>query len=112
MSVEYSKLPGQTFYRKTLKCVPANVRCCRSCTDHCYSFISALKLQIQPMLLSTSYNCPTTVLRNLYHAFTEVASKSYHYIRSLPVRKQPENKLFISKSATQKRYSANAAYGR
>ncbi|KAK3048525.1 Telomerase reverse transcriptase [Extremus antarcticus] len=72
MSVEYSKLPGQTFYRKTL---------------------SALKLQMQPMLLSTSYNSLPTVLSNLRHSFIEVAQKSYHYIHSLPASKQPPNKL-------------------
>lgn len=79
MSVEYSKLPGQTFYRKTL---------------------TALKLQMQPMLLSTAYNRPETVLANLYHCFSEVAMKSYHYIRSLPGEKQPGSKLLIRKCNT------------
>lgn len=52
---------------------------------------------MQAMLLSTVYNKPQTVLSNLYHCFTEVAQKSYHYIRSLPAKKQPANKLLISK---------------
>lgn len=52
------------------------------------------------MLLSTSYNSVPTVLSNLHHAFTEVAQKSYHYIRSLPSSKQPADKLLISKSRT------------
>lgn len=54
---------------------------------------SALKLQMQPMLLSTSYNSLPTVLSNLRHSFIEVAQKSYHYIHSLPASKQPPNKL-------------------
>ncbi|KAK4500419.1 hypothetical protein PRZ48_008608 [Zasmidium cellare] len=76
VTVEYSKLPGQSFYRKTL---------------------NALKLQMHAMLLSTSYNSIDTVLSNLYHAFTEVAQKSYHYVKSLPSTQQPASKLMISK---------------
>ena len=49
------------------------------------------------MLLSTAYNKPQTVLSNLYHCFTEVAQKSYHYARSLPNAKQPSSRLLISK---------------
>jgi telomerase reverse transcriptase len=77
ITVEFSKLPGQTFYRKTL---------------------NALKLYMRTMYLSTSYNSVTTVLTNLYCAFDEVAKKSYSYIKSLPSSKQPASKLMISKS--------------
>lgn len=49
------------------------------------------------MLLSTSYNSLETVLSNLYHTFTEVAQKSYHYVKSLPSGQQPASKLMISK---------------
>jgi len=77
VTVEYSRLPGQTFYRKSL---------------------NALKLQMHTMLLSTSYNGFETVLSNLYHCFMEVALKSYHYVRSLPANKQPGHRLLISKS--------------
>ncbi|GAB7359408.1 hypothetical protein MBLNU230_g6057t1 [Neophaeotheca triangularis] len=73
-TVEYSKLPGQTFYRKTL---------------------NAMKLQMHAMLFSTQHNSLPTVLRNLQHSFHEVAQKSYHYIRSLPLPKQPHGKLVI-----------------
>lgn len=76
VTVEYSKLPGQAFYRKTL---------------------NALKLQMHAMLLSTKYNSLQTVFSNLYHTFSEVAQKSYHYIRSLPADKQPGDGLIISK---------------
>ncbi|KXT00977.1 hypothetical protein AC578_8192 [Pseudocercospora eumusae] len=74
ITVEFSKLPGQTFYRKTL---------------------NALKLQMHAMLLSTSYNRIDTVLSNLYHAFNDVAQKSYHYIKTLPAAKQPPDDLVI-----------------
>ncbi|KAF7196012.1 Telomerase reverse transcriptase [Pseudocercospora fuligena] len=74
ITVEFSKLPGQTFYRKTL---------------------NALKLQMHAMLLSTSYNRIDTVLSNLYHAFNDVAQKSYHYIKALPAMKQPADDLVI-----------------
>lgn len=61
---------------------------------------STLKLQMQAMLLSTTYNSLQTVLSNLYHSFTEVAQKTYYYIHSLPAAKQPSNDLVISKSIT------------
>lgn len=77
VTVEYSKLQGQSFYRKSL---------------------NALKLHMRAMHLSTSYNALDTVLSNLHHAFTEVAHKSYAYIKSLPNSKQPSAKLTISKS--------------
>jgi len=77
ITIELSKLPGQTFYRKTL---------------------NALKLHMRTMHLSTSYNSVATVLSNLYLAFNEVAMKSYSYIKSLPSSKQPASKLMISKS--------------
>lgn len=76
VTVEYSKLPGQSFYRKTL---------------------NALKLHMRAMHLSTNYNSVETVLTNLHHAFNEVAHKSYSYIKSLPNSKQPSSKLMISK---------------
>lgn len=76
VTVEYSKLPGQSFYRKTL---------------------NALKMHMRAMHLSTNYNSIETVLSNLHHAFNEVAHKSYAYIRSLPNSKQPSGKLIISK---------------
>lgn len=48
------------------------------------------------MLLSTNYNSFSSVLSNLHLAFAEVAQKSFHYIRSLPVSKQPIDGLVIS----------------
>lgn len=51
---------------------------------------------MRAMLLSTSYNSVDTVLSNLYHSFVEVAQKSYYYIKSLPIAKQPPGKLAVS----------------
>jgi len=75
VTVEYTRLPGQSFYRKIL---------------------SAIKLHMQAMLLSTNYNSVDTVLSNLYQSFAETALKSYHYIRALPTAKQPRDKVVIS----------------
>lgn len=58
---------------------------------------SALKQQMQGMLLSTRYNSLRTVLANLEHGFTEIAQKTYHYIRSLPPTKQPGGRLVVRK---------------
>ncbi|KAK5164075.1 Telomerase reverse transcriptase [Saxophila tyrrhenica] len=96
MSVEYSKLPGQTFYRKTLRWVQHFHAL--GCSFALIIDRSALKLQMQPMLLSTSYNRVPTVLSNLHHSFTEVAQKCYHYIHSLSQAKQPPPRLLIRKS--------------
>jgi telomerase reverse transcriptase len=76
VTVEYSKLPGQSFYRKTL---------------------NAMKLHMRAMHISTNYNSIETVLANVHHAFNEVARKSYSYIKLLPNNKQPSSKLIISK---------------
>lgn len=78
VTVEHSRLPGQSFYRKTL---------------------NTLRLHMHDMLLSSAFNTTETVLSNQYHVFAEVAQKSYHYIRSLPARKQPGDRLVISRSA-------------
>ncbi|EMC91354.1 hypothetical protein BAUCODRAFT_80286 [Baudoinia panamericana UAMH 10762] len=85
VTVEFSRLPGQSFYRKML---------------------TALKLQMHAMLLSTSYNATRTVLRNLHHAFFEVALKCHHYLQSLRSRREPNDALLISKST-----QGHAMYG-
>ncbi|KAK0344893.1 Telomerase reverse transcriptase [Friedmanniomyces endolithicus] len=74
VTVDFSRLPGQTFYRKTL---------------------NAVKLQMHAMLLSTKYNSVQTVWANLYHSFSEIALKSYHYIHSLPAGKEPGEGLVV-----------------
>ena len=93
-------MPGQTFHRKTLKYVsfPFTFSDERAITDE---FSSALKLHLHAMLLSTTHNAASTVLDNLHHAFSEVALKSYYYIRSLPPAKRPPSVLIIRQSALQ-----------
>jgi len=88
VTVEYSRLQGQTFYRKTL---------------------NALKLQMHAMLLSTSHNSLRTVFSNLYHSFSEVAQKTRHYIHSMPADKQPGDRLIISKFSQPRHASTLAA---
>lgn len=43
--------------------------------------MAALKIQLHTMLLSTGYNSYRTVVLNLYHCMTDVASKTLAYIR-------------------------------
>ena len=66
---------------------------------------------MQAMLLSTSYNSLETVLSNLYHAFTEVAQKSYGYLRSLTAIKRPGSKLLISRSTLPASCVQTCCYG-
>ncbi|OJD31087.1 telomerase reverse transcriptase [Diplodia corticola] len=74
LTVEFSKLPGQTFHRKTL---------------------NALKMQLHAMLLDTSFNLERTVLGNLYRCFADTARKCCEYLRCLPARKRSSDSLLI-----------------
>ncbi|QIX00073.1 hypothetical protein AMS68_005590 [Peltaster fructicola] len=74
VTVEHSKMPGQSFYRKTL---------------------NALQMQMHGMLISTAHNAVETVLANLFRIFTGVAQKTYHYVHSLPAKSKPAEKLVI-----------------
>lgn len=51
-------------------------------TQHLHS-TSALKIQMHTMLLDTSFNSPTTVLRNIHQIMSETASKSFQYLKCL-----------------------------
>ncbi|GAB7337712.1 hypothetical protein MBLNU457_g2995t1 [Dothideomycetes sp. NU457] len=75
VTVEFSKLPGQSFYRKTL---------------------SLLKLHMHSMLLSTSFNEEATVKKNLYFAFTDIAQRCLHYIKRLSSSRCPSSQLVIN----------------
>lgn len=55
------------------------------------------KIQSHAMFFDTSLNSKSTVFRNIYTAFIETATKMWSYTRCLPVRKQPNMKLVISK---------------
>ncbi|KAH6671185.1 hypothetical protein B0J14DRAFT_89821 [Halenospora varia] len=47
------------------------------------------------MFLDTSFNSLATVLKNVYTAFVETATKMWTYARCLPIGKQPGTKLLI-----------------
>ncbi|KAI9787925.1 MAG: hypothetical protein M1816_007325 [Peltula sp. TS41687] len=74
LTVEFSKLPGQTFHRKAL---------------------NAFKIQAHAMFLDTNFNSTITVLTNIYENFIESAMKFYRYARSLPSAKQPRAAILI-----------------
>lgn len=95
VTVEYSKMPGQAFYRKSLKWVTTRQHVGAGLADE--NAYSALKLQMKAMLLSTAYNSVQTVCTNIHHAFLETAQKIYHYRASLPFAKRPRDTLMISK---------------
>ncbi|KAK8083728.1 hypothetical protein PG996_002509 [Apiospora saccharicola] len=62
LTVEFTRVPGQTFERKLL---------------------NAFKIQSHLMFLDTSHNDSATVLSNLFSAFVETASKAWAYARCL-----------------------------
>ncbi|KAH8199578.1 hypothetical protein TruAng_006275 [Truncatella angustata] len=68
LTVEYTRVPGQTFQRKVL---------------------NAFKIQSHLMYLDTSFNSASTMLSNLYSAFVETATKTWAYVRCLPPPKRP-----------------------
>ncbi|EQL28452.1 hypothetical protein, variant [Blastomyces dermatitidis ATCC 26199] len=65
LTVEATKSPGLSFYRKTLK---------------------SFKIQVHAMFLDTKHNPPLVVLANLYQSFFESAMKLYEYTRCLHLR--------------------------
>ncbi|PGG99055.1 telomerase reverse transcriptase [Blastomyces parvus] len=66
LTVEGTKSPGLSFYRKTLK---------------------SFKIQLHTMFLDTQHNSPLVVLGNLYQSFFESAMKLYEYTRCLRYRR-------------------------
>ncbi|KAK8087976.1 hypothetical protein PG997_002937 [Apiospora hydei] len=62
LTVEFTRVPGQTFERKLL---------------------NAFKIQSHLMFLDTSHNAASTVLSNLFSAFVETADKAWAYARCL-----------------------------
>lgn len=99
--MEYSNLPGQTFYRKTLKYAQ------RLCTRIGADKSSTLKIQLHTMILDTSFNSIKTVLSNLYQCFVESARKCYHYTKCLAKKKYSRVRLLISKSGTKSSRSSS-----
>ena len=76
LTVDPSKVPGKTFYRKAM---------------------NAFKIQSHKMFLDTNLNSPNTVLSTIYQNFTEVAMKYYRYAKSMPTCKHPSSDLLIGK---------------
>lgn len=50
------------------------------------------------MFYDTSHNSQRTMVRNIYNAFVETASKMWAYARCLPAEKQPRPRLVIGKT--------------
>ena len=76
LTVDPSRVPGKTFYRKTL---------------------NAFKIQTHKMFLDTSLNLSSSVLSTIYQNFAETAMKCYRYAKSMPTSKQPPSDLVIGK---------------
>ncbi|RYP54201.1 hypothetical protein DL768_000980 [Monosporascus sp. mg162] len=74
LTVEFSRTPGQSFQRKVL---------------------NAFRIQSHLMFFDTTLNSATTMLRNVYDAFVETATKTWAYARCLPRQKQPPASLVI-----------------
>lgn len=74
LTVEHTRVPGQTFQRKVL---------------------NAFRIQSHLMYLDTSLNSPRTMLSNLHGAFVETATKMWAYVRCLPRGKRPSAALVI-----------------
>lgn len=74
LTVEYTRIPGQTFQRKVL---------------------NAFKIQSHLMYFDTSLNSAPVMLSNLYNAFIETATKTWAYARCLPAARRPAPGLLI-----------------
>ncbi|KAL5391507.1 hypothetical protein DPSP01_001371 [Paraphaeosphaeria sporulosa] len=75
LTVDLAKVPGQTFHRKAL---------------------NGFKIQLQAMLIDTSFNSVATVLANLYQSFHEAAVRCFEYARSLSKARPIHSSLLIS----------------
>ncbi|KAF9692635.1 hypothetical protein EKO04_009418 [Ascochyta lentis] len=62
LTIELSKVPGQTFHRKAL---------------------NAFKIQLKAMFIDTALNSVSTVLTNLHQSFHEAAVRCLEYVRVL-----------------------------
>ena len=76
LTVEHSKTPGRTFYRKAL---------------------NAFKIQTMKMLVDTTFNTPMTVLGTIYQNFAETAMKVFRYAKCMPSHGQPNLDLTIGR---------------
>ncbi|KAF2794045.1 hypothetical protein K505DRAFT_361455 [Melanomma pulvis-pyrius CBS 109.77] len=74
LTIDLSKVPGQTFHRKAL---------------------NGFKIQLQAMFIDTSFNTVPTVLANLYQSFREAAVRCFAYNRSLSKVRPTHSRLLI-----------------
>ncbi|KAK6954528.1 hypothetical protein Daesc_004495 [Daldinia eschscholtzii] len=74
LTIEFSRIPGQTFQRKVL---------------------NAFRIQSHIMYFDSVLNSAGTILNNIYGAFSETATKMWAYARCLPTQKQPSSALVI-----------------
>lgn len=90
LTVEFSKLPGESFKRKML---------------------SALAIQMHTMLLDTTHNSIASVLSNMYLLMSECATRTLHYIQCLPVARRPSSQV-LRGTYLRLRQGLNEALGR
>ncbi|CAD0112186.1 unnamed protein product [Aureobasidium uvarum] len=74
-TVDFSRFPGQNFYRKTF---------------------SMLKLHMHTMHLCTRHNHIGTVIANVSRMFADTAERCFNYIRCLSQTKKPSSALIIT----------------
>jgi telomerase reverse transcriptase len=74
LTVDVSKLPGQTFHRKAL---------------------NGFKIQLQAMFIDTSLNSVPTVLANLYQSLADSAERCFEYVRVLSRARTTHPRLVI-----------------
>ena len=90
LTVDSSKVPGQTFYRKAL---------------------NAFKIQTHKMFLDTNLNSPNTVLSTIYQNFAETAMKCYRYTKSMSTHHQPSSQFVIGEPPPSPMFWCCTAYG-
>ena len=61
-------------------------------------YTDAFKIQSHLMFFDTALNSADTMLRNIYEAFAETATKMWAYVRCLPRQKRPAAGLVTRKS--------------
>ncbi|KAJ2892715.1 hypothetical protein MKZ38_009438 [Zalerion maritima] len=74
LTVEYGRVPGQSFRRKVL---------------------NSFRIQAHAMFFDSSFNSSITLLSNLYSSFAECATKMWGYIKSMPKTKKPTAAFII-----------------
>ncbi|CAD0059179.1 unnamed protein product [Aureobasidium pullulans] len=74
LTVDFSRSPGQNFYRKTF---------------------NMLKLHMRTMHLCTRHNNVETVIANVSRMFADTAERCFNYIRCLSQTKKPSTALII-----------------